>query len=92
MWWMWHGEIGHWVVNRSPGSHSDDLAKSEFDDFALPTEVDWDSLNPITVTEEAPPVRPEWAGPDTIYISKSENGKLFLIRYKFSKAFTPLTT
>ena len=72
MWWMWHGEIGHWVVNRSPGKHSDDFAKSEFDDFALPTEVDWDR-HLFTVLEES---RPEWDGPDTIYISKSENGKL----------------
>ena len=79
MWWMWHGKVGHWVVNRSLGSHSDDLAKSELDDFALPTEVEWDSLNEITVTEEAPPVRPVRDEPDTIYISKSENGKLFMI-------------
>ena len=77
MWWMWHGEIGHWVVNRSPGTHSDDLAKSKLDDFALPTEVEWDTLNPITVLEQAPPVRPAFDGPDTIYISKSENGKFF---------------
>ena len=21
MWWMWHGSIGHWVVNTTPGKH-----------------------------------------------------------------------
>jgi len=21
MWWMWHGSIGHWVMNSTPGKH-----------------------------------------------------------------------
>ena len=27
MWWMWHGEVGHWVVNDTPGSHGADRLK-----------------------------------------------------------------
>ena len=26
MWWMWHGDTGHWVVNKTPGKDSTFLA------------------------------------------------------------------
>ena len=25
MWWMWHGPVGHWVVNQSPGKFQEKL-------------------------------------------------------------------
>ena len=28
LWWMWHGDIGHWVVNRTPGAHGSDITKA----------------------------------------------------------------
>ena len=31
MWWMWHGNQGHWVANKTPGAHGGDIFKSEFD-------------------------------------------------------------
>ena len=36
MWWMWHGTVGHWVVNDSPGIHGADLVKSVFGPFECP--------------------------------------------------------
>ena len=39
MWWMWHGDVGHWVINRSPGSHGNDITTSLFDDVFCPNEV-----------------------------------------------------
>ena len=43
MWWMWHGVVGHWVVNDSPGLHGDDRVKSAFGDFECPQDVtEWE--------------------------------------------------
>jgi len=28
MWWMWHDNVGHWVINKTPNSHGGDLFKS----------------------------------------------------------------
>ena len=39
MWWMWHGSVGHWVVNKTPGSHGGDRVKSVFDEFKCPQNV-----------------------------------------------------
>lgn len=36
MWWMWHGAVGHWVVNDSPGMHGDDRLTSAFGGFGCP--------------------------------------------------------
>ena len=36
LWWMWHGNFGHWVLNQSPGEHGGDRMKSEFGDFGCP--------------------------------------------------------
>ena len=41
MWWMWHGNVGHWVVNDSPGMHGVDLATSVFDNVYCPNEAVW---------------------------------------------------
>ena len=43
MWWMWHGTVGHWVINKTPGSHGNDIIKSNFTDVVCPAEIDyWD--------------------------------------------------
>jgi len=39
MWWMWHGDVGHWVVNKTPGTHGGDIIKSTFADFACPQDI-----------------------------------------------------
>ena len=36
MWWMFHGENGHWVVNDTPGSHGTDRMSSAMGGFACP--------------------------------------------------------
>ena len=27
LWWMWHGPVGHWVINKTPGHHGGDIIK-----------------------------------------------------------------
>ena len=41
MWWMWHGNVGHWVVNDTPGAHGDDQIKSVMGDFKCPSQQNW---------------------------------------------------
>ena len=76
MWWMWHGEVGHWVINDTPGEHGNDLVMSELDDFALPNEVTWKDSGDMVVSDEAPFVKPEFYGPETIYISENPGQSL----------------
>lgn len=49
MWWMWHGKVGHWVVNGSPGKHGDDRVKSKFGQFVCPDKkgLTWEGLASI---------------------------------------------
>ena len=48
MWWMWHGKVGHWVINKTPGKHLNDRVKSVFGDFACPYEQKtWEGLASI---------------------------------------------
>ena len=48
MWWMWHGKVGHWVINKTPGKHLNDRVKSVFADFACPYEQKaWEGLASI---------------------------------------------
>ena len=48
MWWMWHGKVGHWVINKTPGKHLNDRVKSAFADFACPYEQKaWEGLASI---------------------------------------------
>ena len=62
MWWMWHGSVGHWVVNQTPGMHGGDIIKSSFADVVCPDEVaNWEdpsgAANQVTCVEE-PECRP----------------------------------
>merc|ERR1712131_354048 len=41
LWWMWHGETGHWVLNDTPGSHGNDITKSELGPWMCPKEADF---------------------------------------------------
>ena len=54
MWWMWHGAVGHWVINESPGSHGGDRMKSSFGDFGCPQDkTEWEgdaSSNAFSIT------------------------------------------
>ena len=57
MWWMWHGAVGHWVVNQTPGMHGNDVIKSTFDDVVCPDQVaNWEdgtgATNQIICTED----------------------------------------
>ena len=52
MWFMYHGSVGHWVVNQSPGRHGNDRFMSGFGDFSCPqAKFDWSSGVTITTTE-----------------------------------------
>merc|ERR1719370_1686610 len=73
---MWHGEVGHWVINDTPGEHGNDLVMSELDDFALPNEVTWKDSGDMVVSDEAPFVKPEFYGPETIYVSENPGESL----------------
>ena len=43
MWWMWHGDNGHWVINKTPGSHGGDRMKSVMGDFDCPQDkTEWE--------------------------------------------------
>ena len=45
---MWHGKVGHWVINKTPGKHLNDRVKSTFADFACPYEQKaWEGLAAI---------------------------------------------
>ena len=45
MWWMWHADVGHWVVNKTPGKHGDDRMKSKFGDFGCPeSKKEWELI------------------------------------------------
>ena len=33
---MWHGDVGHWVLNETPGKHGNDRLKSKMGDFECP--------------------------------------------------------
>ena len=33
MWWMWHGPVGHWVINQTPGAHGNDIIKARLEDI-----------------------------------------------------------
>ena len=39
MWWMWHGPVGHWVTNDTPGAHGNDRLTSSMGDFECPQEA-----------------------------------------------------
>ena len=46
LWWMWHGSVGHWVMNTTPGQHGGDMLKSAFDDAKCPDQVAaWEGSN-----------------------------------------------
>ena len=43
LWWMWHGDVGHWVVNPTPGVHGEDRMTSAFGDFECPqAKTEWE--------------------------------------------------
>ena len=50
MWWMWHGDVGHWVINKTPGTHGEDRFWTVFDDFGCPETKSWDSNPSLTGT------------------------------------------
>ena len=70
MWWMWHGDEGHWVVNKTPGAHGGDLYKSKFALDMCPDKVaEWLDGSFFNCWEEpvattAPPTAPPTGGPD----------------------------
>ena len=51
MWWMWHGDVGHWVINKTPGAHGGDRFKTIFGDFECPDKKSWEGQASITVSE-----------------------------------------
>ena len=46
LWWMWHGDVGHWVLNQTPGSHGGDRLKSAFGGFDCPqAKTEWEGAS-----------------------------------------------
>ena len=36
---MWHGHVGHWIINDTPGDHGNDRAKSVFGEYMCPPDI-----------------------------------------------------
>ena len=45
---MWHGDVGHWVVNDTPGMHGNDRFSSVMGDFVCPFDVtEWEGESAV---------------------------------------------
>ena len=81
LWWMWHGNVGHWVLNCTPGQHGSDILKSDLGDFACPEDkTEWEIITSgFTIESASCCTNVEWDndGVKTIFADTGEKNNKY---------------